>query len=155
MALVVLSLAEMASMAPTSGGQYREFLPLFNEVARNYSQYQHRLGLRVCSSEASKAAQLLHWLDVRDELASWCCFGSVPRRNHDPVSCLREQGVLRGDQLAGYTDGLGYHFHCIPWKRVRWKGHACVPERHVDCPCFRVLGCKWFLIYEAHLLLLT
>ena len=28
MALVVLSLAEMASMAPTSGGQYRELLVL-------------------------------------------------------------------------------------------------------------------------------
>jgi amino acid permease len=36
MALVVLSLAEMASMAPTSGGQYREFLSLFNEFVRNY-----------------------------------------------------------------------------------------------------------------------
>ena len=56
MALVVLSLAEMASMAPTSGGQYREYQSLFSKTATSHSQHQRRLGLRVCSSEASKVA---------------------------------------------------------------------------------------------------
>lgn len=56
MTLVVLSLAEMASMAPTSGGQYREYQSLFNKIVYNYSHHQYRLGLRVCSSKASKVA---------------------------------------------------------------------------------------------------
>ena len=42
---VVLSLAEMASMAPTSGGQYREYWSSFNDLTRNYSQCQRRLGI--------------------------------------------------------------------------------------------------------------
>ena len=37
MALVVLSLAEMASMAPTSGGQYRKLWLLLNAIAHNHS----------------------------------------------------------------------------------------------------------------------
>ena len=42
---VVVSLAEMASMAPTSGGQYREYWSLLKEITRIYSQHRLRLGL--------------------------------------------------------------------------------------------------------------
>jgi choline transport protein len=41
---VVVSLAEMASMAPTSGGQYRKYWSLINDVIRIHSQRQRRLG---------------------------------------------------------------------------------------------------------------
>ena len=42
---VVVSLAEMASMAPTSGGQYREYWSLFKEITSIHSQCNCRLGL--------------------------------------------------------------------------------------------------------------
>ena len=44
-------------------------------------------------------------MDVRDVVASRRCERTIPRWNDDPVSGLREQGIVRSYQLAGHNDG--------------------------------------------------
>jgi hypothetical protein len=44
-------------------------------------------------------------MDVRDVMASRRCEWTLSRWNHDPISGLREQGIVRSDQLAGHNDG--------------------------------------------------
>lgn len=65
------SLAEMASMAPTSGGQYRKSRTLSKIISLiSYSHYQYRLGLRVRPSFNKQVSVLHCWMACRAWMAS-------------------------------------------------------------------------------------
>lgn len=97
-------------------------------------------------------------MDVGNVVASWCCEWALSCWNDDPVSRVREQGIIRSNQLAGYNDGklnlryavifyrlltvlgMGDYVYCVPWQCLRWKSYAGVPERHAHCSRLRILG---------------
>ena len=119
MTLVVLSLAEMASMAPTSGGQYHwvsEFAP---------PNYQKLL------------SYFTGWMSVMSWQAG---AASGPFLVGTMIQSLVY--VNKESYEAGHNDGLGHHIHRVSWKRLWRKSHASVPERYADRPRLRILGCE-------------
>lgn len=68
---LVASLAEMASIAPTSGGQYREFdhLPVDSPIAARLTIRHARLGLGVCASLFPEVHVLRRWMAIGSGLA--------------------------------------------------------------------------------------
>jgi amino acid transporter len=140
MTLVVLSLAEMASMAPTSGGQYHwvsEFAP--PEYQKLLSYFTGWMSAMSWQAGAASGPFLVGTI-----------IQSLVYVNKESYEATNWQGTMMvgltyiwGDSYRSLTVlGLGDHIHRVPWQRLRWKGYACVPERHAHCSRIRILRCK-------------
>jgi amino acid transporter len=140
MTLVVLSLAEMASMAPTSGGQYHwvsEFAP--PEYQKLLSYFTGWMSAMSWQAGAASGPFLVGTM-----------IQSLVYVNKESYEATNWQGTM----MVGSIDiavifsllltvlGLGDHVHRIPWQRLRGKSYARVPERHAHCSRIRILRCK-------------
>lgn len=133
---VMASLAEMASMAPTSGGQYRESDQ--SPRAHASSDHQRRLGLGVFTTPAPEIALVLHWMDEHVVVASWNGQWPLPRRHAHPRDDLRAAQRLRVLELAGDDVCVG-NLHCrLCVQRMGREGDAGVPKPDADPACVRV-----------------
>lgn len=126
MFLGVLSLAEVASMAPTSGGQYRTY-PRCSAISdRQSSCINHRLGLGNRTETDTEATLVCRWLDGSAWLAGCSTGKRLHFRTADPRPDIRLPTELRDTWLASVSDNYWLGYLSDSFKRLRHaKAHAC------------------------------
>ena len=118
-----MSLAEMASMAPISGGQYHwvsEFAP------PKYQKFLSYFTGRLHSPESnlSPCADTEYRMDVDSCMASWCCLRILPDRHDHPRPDRVEQSGLRSYELAGHSLRVCHGLRPLPCQRLCFKRDA-------------------------------
>lgn len=129
---LVSSLAELASMAPTSGGQYRKLEP--TPQSRHLLMMNRRLGIRICASVSAKVSQLHRWMACCIGMASSDSNDRLQFRRLDPYHGLYLPSGLRHAKLAsdpGHdSDRMSCDFHQYLWRPS---------TNRAGCPHFRLL----------------
>jgi amino acid transporter len=140
----------MASMAPTSGGQYHwvsEFAPPEYQKLLSYftgwmSAMSWQAGAASGPFLVGTMIQSLVYVNKESyEATNWqgtMMVGSVD------IAVVFYQSLM--------TLGMGDYVHRVPWQRLRWKGHACVPERYAYRSRLRIPGCRLSLSLPTYTL---
>lgn len=108
--LVIVSMAEMASMAPTSG-MFSRLGACHQKVIDIFAtRWPISLGLGICSSRCPTVAVIFHRMDGYSRVPGRNDHRRIRRRHSDPGYCHFElSGHVQPSPMARNLDGHGHH----------------------------------------------